>query len=247
MTSRENHARLGERKWVLYQGAADFFFFQNRGYPRQSALEWVGNLYQFRFQERQVLHRGVFSQREALQRHSKWRRGSDWIDDWLVVDGHNVQITIESFILDRPLLIANDGALRDLAGQSAQFRLTEVSEMAMDILFRSLEALRPNKVLFLFDAPLSHSGLLADKYRHRLAASNLRGEARAVPVPEKEFPYHESVIASSDQAVIEAAARPLDLARLAIDAAGTLQPIADFSSLICTGINYPCPVWVPFT
>ena len=42
--------------------------------------------------------------------------GSGWRLKLLVVDGHNVQITIESFIEGRPLLKANDGALRDLAG-----------------------------------------------------------------------------------------------------------------------------------
>ena len=221
---------VGQRRLLLLQAAADFFFLQNRRYPRSSALEWVGNRYQLAYLERQLLHRGVFGQAEALGRLAKRCKGSDWQSRCLVVDGHNVQITVESALLGRPLLRANDGALRDLAGQSAGFRVTEVSEMALDMIFRFLEEYRPPHARFLFDAPMSHSGLLAGRYRERLKAIGLAGEARAVPVPENEFPYARCVIASSDQAVQEKAVQWLDLANTVIDRAGSFQIAADFSS-----------------
>jgi hypothetical protein len=214
------------------QAASDFFFLQNRRYPRSSALEWVGNRYQLFHLERQLLHRGVFSQSAALGRSAKQCKGADWQSEWLIVDGHNVQITVESAILGRPILAANDGALRDLAGESSQFRLTETSQMATDMIFRFLGEFRPRKALFLFDAPMSHSGRLADAYRQRLKAEGLKGEARAVPVPEREFPYTEGVIASSDHAVLNDSMHWVDLARLVIDWSISLQLTADFSSFV---------------
>ena len=223
---------VGQRRLLVLQAAADFFFLQNRGYPRASALEWVGNRYRLVELERQLLHRGVFGQARALGRLAKRCKGSDWRNGSLVVDGHNVQITVESALLGRPLLRANDGALRDLAGQSAAFRLTEASEIALDMIFRFLEAYRPKQATFLFDAPMSHSGLLASRYRERLRAIGLAGEARAVPVPENEFPYDRCVIASSDQAVQEKAVQWLDLACAVIDAAGSFRICMDFSSFI---------------
>lgn len=229
-----------QRYRVLEQAASDFFFLQNRSYPRASALDWVGNRYALMQQERQLLHRGVFAQGDALRRRSKRCQGADWHNGWLVVDGHNVQITVESAILGRPLLLANDGALRDTAGQSARFRFTEVSELALDMIFRVLEEFRPGKTWFLFDAPMSHSGLLASRYRQRLRALGLHGEARAIAVPEREFPYAECVVSSSDQVVLEQARQWLDLARWAIDSAGALQWMLDFSSLVFTqGVSEP--------
>src|SRR5512139_3204827 len=112
----------------LNRAARDFFFLQNQGYPRRSALDWVGNRYGLDHLERQLLHRGVFSQADALRRLARRPRGMIWQEEWLVVDGHNVHITVESSLLGRPLLKANDGAVRDLAGQSARFRLTEASQ-----------------------------------------------------------------------------------------------------------------------
>lgn len=223
-------ALSGQRRIKLFEAAADFFFLQNRRYPRASALEWVGNRYELIALERQLLHRGVFGPAEALGRRSKRCQGADWQCECLFVDGHNVQITVESALLGRPLLKANDGALRDLAGLSAKFRISEASELALDMIFRFLEEFRPRHATFLFDAPMSQSGLLASRYRERLKAAGLAGEARAVAVPENEFPYERCVIASSDQAVQEKARKWLDLASAVIEYAGTLRLSADFSS-----------------
>jgi hypothetical protein len=216
---------------TIVQASQDFFFFQNRGYPRTSALEWVGNRHGLIQGERQLLLRGVFSQETALRRRARRCSGESWIDHPLVVDGHNVQITVESAILGRPLLKANDGALRDLAGQSARFRLTEASEVAQDWIFGFLGEFRPKEVLFLFDAPMSHSGLLAEQYRRRLRMNGLRGASRAVPVPESEIPARGCIAAGSDQAVIDSTMGWLDLAHAAIEWSSTLQLLADFGCL----------------
>jgi hypothetical protein len=230
----------------LHQAALDFFFLQNRGYPRRPALEWVGNRYRLPHLERQLLHRGVFGQENALRRLAKRSRAVTWQREWLVVDGHNVQITVESSLLGRPVLRANDGVIRDLAGQSANYRLTEASSQALELVFRFLKAFRPSRALFLFDAPVSHSGLLAQSYQERMELLGLSGKARAVPVPEREFCYEQAVVASSDQAVMERASRWADLACLVLSYHGSLKLTADFSSLTLTKMacrNPPTLLW----
>jgi len=221
-----------ERLPRIAQAAPDFYFLQNRGYPRAAALEWVGNRYGLTQLERHLLHRGVFGQEIALRRRGRRCIGEDWGRGLLAVDAHNVHITVESAILGRMLLLGNDGALRDLAGQSARFRLTEVSELAQDWIFGFLRTFPPSRVLFLFDAPLSHSGLLAEQYRRRLKGIGLKGDSRAVPVPESEIPTVGCVAASSDQAVIDRAEGWIDLARAAVEHAAALHLTADFTCLM---------------
>ena len=218
----------------LHQAACDFFILQNRKYPRRSSLELVGNRYQLSYLQRQLLHRGVFDQSRALARRAKRCLGSAWQASRLMVDGHNVQITVESAILERPLLLANDGALRDLAGQSSRFRITQTSEVALRAILRFLSEFPPCEVLFLFDAPMKHSGWLAEQYRQQLKEYGMVGDARTVAVPEREFRYDRSVIASSDQAVLDASHGWLDLARRVIDRAGWNRPMTDFSGLLLT-------------
>lgn len=219
---------------ALAEAAYDFFHFQNRGYPRRSALQWVGNRHGLRELERQALHRGVFSQREALKRRAKRAHGSSWRRRNLVVDGHNVHITVESGLAKRFLLLANDGALRDLAGQSYRYRISEISESALNLIFKFLERVRPPSILFLFDAPMSHSGHLAELYRKALGAIGLRGDARAVPVPEREIPYGDSVVATSDHAILDACREWVDVARCALSLSTSPRFFADFSRLLMT-------------
>lgn len=225
----------GLKKLVLLEAAADFFFLQNRLYPRKASLEWVGNRHGLTALQRALLHRGVFSQGHALRRRAKRSMGSDWKGQWIVVDGHNVQITMESAALGRPILMANDGVLRDVAGESARFRLSEATRIAVDLVFRFLEAHRPMRISFLFDSPMSHSGDLANEYRRRLMELHIDGEARAVPVPEREIPYAECTVASSDGVILEESRRWLDLAGLALTYAGRLRLAVDFSGILGLG------------
>jgi hypothetical protein len=221
-----------KRKWLLYQAAADFYFLLNKSYPRMSTLDLVGNRYDLNAQERWLLSRGLFSQREALARLKKREKGAAWQQDLLVVDGHNVQITVESFFEGRPLLKANDGALRDVAGLSSRYRMTETTNMALDMVFRFFDEFPPGEALFLFDEPMSRSGELASIYRDRLARAGISGAARAVPVPEREFPYDRCVAASSDRAIIDSSSRWIDLACRIIEYFGAPQITADFSGVI---------------
>lgn len=161
--------------------------------------------------------------------------GSDWKEQWIVVDGHNVQITMESAVLGRPLLMANDGALRDVAGESARFRLSTVSKTAVDLVFRFLEAHRPRRISFLFDSPMSHSGDLAHEYHRRLKELHIDGEARAVPVPEREIHYEECTVASSDRVILEESNGWMDLAAFALSHAAQLRLAVDFSGILGIG------------
>ncbi len=182
--------------------------------------------------ERMLLSRGLFGQQEALFRRKKREMGSGWQRELLVVDGHNVQITIESHIEGRPLLKANDGVLRDLAGLSYRYRMSETSNLAMDMAFRFFEDFPPDEVLFLFDRPMSRSGELAGTYRNRLIRQGIPGGTRATPVPESEFPFDRCVCASSDRAILDSSTRWLDLACLIIEHFGAPCITADFSGII---------------
>ncbi len=221
-----------KRKWLLHQAAADFFFLLNKSYPRTAALDLAGNRYNLDALERMMLSRGLFSQQEATARRSKREMGSGWQLGLLAVDGHNVQITVESFIEGRPLLTANDGALRDLAGLSYRYRMTETSNLALDMVFRFFEEFPPGEVLSLFDEPMSRSGELAAIYRKRLIKAGIPGEARTTPVPECEFPFDRCVAASSDRAVIDSSTRWMDLACRVIEYFCAPQIAADFSGIL---------------
>lgn len=191
--------------------AQDFFFLLSRGYPRETSLELVGNRYNLTKPDRDVLRRGIFDQKTALMRKSKEVTTVEWIDKTLMIDGHNVHITLESLLLDRTLVRANDGALRDVARVSRNFKAGPATEYIADLIARFFKEYPPERIFMFFDAPVSKSGELAALYQKTLNRAGIKAVCRAVPVPEREFDYESSIIASSDSAVIDLSLHWLDL------------------------------------
>ncbi len=196
----------------LQEAARDFRYFLNRGYPRKASLELVGNRYALSFDERHLLHRGIFSDSDARLRTAKKVSLRSLRDKPLAVDGHNILITVESALSGRPLISSNDGFIRDISGISGQFRKTETTDRAFRLIVDFLKKNRPSHTLFLFDAPISRSGLLAQKVRKILTDEGVSGDARAVPVPEETLIGFNGIVATSDTAIIDRTAEVFDLA-----------------------------------
>jgi hypothetical protein len=196
----------------LQEAAQDFRYLLNRGYPRKAALELVGNRYGLTFDERHLLHRGVFSDADSESRRKKKTLPEAVRNKELAIDGHNVLITIEAGLSDRPLILGDDGFIRDISGLSGSFQKTEMTVQALELLLNVLKRAKPHQTLFLFDSPISRSGELALEVRGRMQKGNLPGDAMAVRVPEKILIGFPGRVATSDTAIIDRSHKVVDLA-----------------------------------
>jgi hypothetical protein len=196
----------------LQKASEDFRYLLNRAYPRKAALELVGNRYQLTLDQRHLLHRGVFSDMDSQSRRKKkispnQIRGYD-----VAIDGYNVLITVEAGLSGRPLVLGDDGFIRDISGLSGNFQKTELTIEAIEYLLNILRRAKPRQTLFLFDSPISRSGELAMEVRGRMKTENLPGDAMAVRVPEKILIGFPGRVATSDTAIIDRSHKVLDLA-----------------------------------
>jgi len=201
----------------LQEAARDFRYLLNRGYPRKGTLELVGNRYQLSLDERHLLHRGVFSEPDSTSRRHKVFPVKNLRNKKLAIDGHNVLITIEAGLAARPLVLADDGFIRDISGASGNFKRTAVTDEALRLILDALKKTKPRHTLFLLDAPISHSGKLAEEIRRQLERWNLPGDALAIKVPEELLIGFPGIISTSDTVIIDRSSNVADLAGFIIN------------------------------
>ncbi len=197
---------------MLREAAGDLRHFLNRGYPREPCLVLVGNRYQLDRTARDVLRRGVFAADLAAARQRKILSLHLLAGRPLGIDGHNVLITLESALKGLPLVMADDGFIRDVARLSRGYRQSHTTDAALELLAGSLARARVVPVTLWFDAPMSRSGELARHAGEVLTSCGLKAAAQAVPVPEKDLLAFPGAIATSDTHLIDAREEVVDLA-----------------------------------
>ncbi|MBF0495852.1 MAG: DUF434 domain-containing protein [Deltaproteobacteria bacterium] len=198
---------------VLLHAAEDLRYLLTHGYPRAASLTLVGNRYNLNAAGRHILHRGVFGPTEAEARKEKLLPPDRIKGRILAVDGHNVVITLESALTGITLIWADDGLVRDIAGVRGGHTLTPVTEQAVSLLAEAIYSLQPAEILAYFDAPISHSGLLAAMTQEQLARLGIDNTAMAVKTPDDEIAARkDAVAATSDSHLADRVTHLFDLA-----------------------------------
>ncbi|NDY41998.1 DUF434 domain-containing protein [Dissulfurirhabdus thermomarina] len=192
--------------------ARDLRWLLDRGYPRQPALAFVGNHFQLHQGERDLLYRGIFRRDQARARRARRVRLRDLAGRGLAIDGHNVLITLESALRGRPLLVADDGFVRDVSRVFRRFRPTDRTRAAWGLVGACLRDHPPAEVLVVLDAPLPRSGELAGRIRRWMREAGIPGEVRAVRRPEGVLAAFDGVAATADSVVLDRHPALLDLA-----------------------------------
>lgn len=197
---------------ALLRAAEDARYLLARGYPRERVLRVVGDRWNLDAAGRHLLRRGAFAPDQAQARQERLVRLEACRGRAVGVDGHNVLITLESALTGCPLLMADDGLVRDIAGRGANHRPGAATLQAAEMMINALAKAGAASAHIFLDAPLPKSGELAARLRGLLARAGLAGQALAVPVPEKNLACHCGPVASSDSALLDRVAEPLDLA-----------------------------------
>jgi hypothetical protein len=188
----------------LRRAVKDLRYLLNRGYPRESAVNFVGNHYRLPLSQRHLLARCVFSDAEAKAHRSKAVDMAGVRGKSLGVDGYNVLITVEGILTGKPIIMCDDGYVRDLRAIFGKYRKSPATPKALKMMLATISEAGPREVCVMFDGQVSRSGELAAEVRKLLEGAGLEGDARAVR--GVDFQLHEfDVVASSDRAVIERA------------------------------------------
>ena len=214
------------RKERLVPSYKELKFLVERGYPKEGAIRFVGDHHQLRQEERDVLYRVVFPERVCKERRSRVVACKDLAGRPLVIDGYNVLITLESALRSRPLVLGDDGFVRDISRVFRSFRPTERTRDAWMLVQGVLGRYKPGDVTVVLDAPMSRSGELAGRIRYWMGKGGVRGRVSLEKIPEAAMIQIPGVKASADSVVLDRAGEVIDLAGIIIRRRLKVKPLA---------------------
>lgn len=217
----EGGSRYGELKdpeaiRVLEAAACDLRVLLDRGYKMKASLGLVGDRYQLTELKRKALMRALSLCPGAQERMNRKVDPLQIAGSRLGVDGFNVLITLQAWLSGFPLIRCADGCLRDILQVGGRFRRTEVTEQALIMAGRFLDSVSPEKVEWVFDAPVSRSGELCLFVEDLGRRNRWPWEARTAPSPDGFLAVWEGVVATSDAALADRAPAWTDLAALTV-------------------------------
>jgi hypothetical protein len=195
----------------LERAAQDARYLVDRGYPKDSAINFVSNHYCLPKDQRAVLIRVIVESALACARKAKALSLEAFREGVVFVDGYNVLITVESQMAGYPVYQCDDGFLRDTRGVYGSYKCSEFTVAAIFAIMDLLALATPSRVEVLLDQQMSRSGVLAEKIRSIMAKRCLPGDARTAPDVDHLLKTAMSIVATSDGNVIDAASHVVDL------------------------------------
>jgi len=187
---------------VLKEARLDLKFLLDRGYRKQSALKLVGDKYQLGKTERSLLFRSVMPESEAEIIRSRIIRPEQLAGRRILVDGFNVLNTVEAMLRGEPLILCDDGVLRDIMEKHSKYRPSHLTENALRMILEFLKSAHVAEVEMLYESQISRSGEVAGLTRHLLSEIGLTGDAKTTKTVDSILAKSGEIIATSDSAIL---------------------------------------------
>jgi hypothetical protein len=201
----------------LQEASYDLRFLLDRGYRKKGALEFVANKYVLNRHERNYLARSIFSSLKSKERREKIVDISQIENHFLLVDGFNVLITVESIYTGDydSIILCDDLVLRDLNAVFGKYTFSKVTQKALNNILALISSYNPSFVYFFFDSPVSFSGKLAGLTRRIMDEYELQGNVSLSKNVDTEIiklsKVKKGIVATSDSVIIDKVDRVLDI------------------------------------
>ena len=196
----------------ILEAAEDLRYLLNRNYNRDQALTFVGDHYKLHKEERFILYRAIYSQKEVRERKEKTISFEELQGKTLTIDAYNVIIVLETMLKGKELIESDDSFVRDISGVFGKHKITKTTRQAISLIMQALKQNPPKKTLIFFDSPVSKSGELAAITRKKMEEYGINGTAQVVKQADNAVIRRGEVAATSDSVILQKAKKTFDLA-----------------------------------
>lgn len=188
----------------------------DRGYKLSSIIELVGNHYQLSLRQRTALQRATSTKLQYEKRKSTQLSPETAKDGFLYIDGFNLIITLEVALSGSILILGNDGVLRDLAGLRGTYRIIEQTNIALELIGKTLKKLEVPGVKFFLDSPVSNSGRLKNMILESLTKLGIYTEVELVPNADVVLSKMDRIV-TGDSIILDSCQSWFNLSRVIVE------------------------------
>lgn len=196
----------------LKTAVVELSWLLSRGYAMGASCDLVGDHHQLTSRQRLAIARVVCAEEQTIKRQAKRLPLTALKEKTLVIDGFNLLITIETALGGGVIFSCADGCCRDLSSVYGSYKIVAETREAIELIGKTLEQVSPQKVLWLFDRPVSNSGRVAGLVREIAAEYNWSFEAELTDRTDSLLSRSSHVVVSCDSAILERAGSWCNLA-----------------------------------
>jgi hypothetical protein len=189
----------------------------DRGYKLKQIIEFVGNHYLISARARTALQRTTAPTTDYEKRKATMLPSFECAKDGcLYVDGFNLIITLEVALSGSPILLGKDGVFRDLAGLRGTYRLIDKTDIALNLIGKTLRELSVPMVIFYLDSPVSNSGRLKSKILECSDEWGISVEVELIPNVDSVLACNERIV-TGDSIILDECKSWFNLSRKIIE------------------------------
>jgi hypothetical protein len=176
----------------------DMYYLLSKDYPPRATLALVGNRYRLRQRQNLALQGMSCSAKDIeIRKHTEVSADSIY-GKTIYLDGFNVIILLETFLSDGFIFRGLDGCYRDISSVHGSYKRVKQTESVLISVGKALHELGPERVVWIFDAPVSNSGRIKTLCYEIAAGHGFAWDIYLDNAPDKFLIAQNRLIVSSD-------------------------------------------------
>ncbi len=207
----------GKEREKLLLSLHDMHYLLSKDYPPRATLALVGNRYQLRQRQILALQGMVCSANDIEIRKQKEVTADRIRGKTIYLDGFNIVIILETLLSDGFVFRGLDGCYRDISSVHGSYKRVRQTDDVLIIVGKALQELAAERVIWIFDAPVSNSGRLKTRCYKIAAEYGFAWDIYLDNAPDKILIAENRLIVSSDAWVLNSCYAWFNLASFIIN------------------------------
>lgn len=201
----------------LKEAVADMNYLLSRGFAEKSSVQLVGNRYRLNARQQKAVQGMSASNAQLQQRQATLLSSEQLTGQSVIIDAFNVIILLESYYSEAYLFKGLDNCYRDISSVHGSYKRVKFTEEVLQTVGETLEKLNVNKVLWVFDKPVSNSGRLKQLTLDIAEQHGFNWDAILDHNPDKYIANSDKVAVTSDAWILDRASSWFNLIDYIVD------------------------------